>query len=158
MPMRNRPGFTPTSCDNGRTNGGAMYGSPDSYPQITSSTAAVSRTVRVTQPSMVAPIHVSPRSGPLLTRPRDGLSPTSPHSLAGTRIEPPPSFACPTDTIWEATLAAEPPLEPPVECSRFHGLRVGPYDKGSVVIVLPNSGVFVRPITTNPARKKRCVR
>ena len=73
-------------------------------------------------------------------------------------MEPPPSFACPTGTMCAATLAAEPPLEPPVECSRFHGLRVGPYDNGSVVMVLPNSGVLVLPITTNPARKKRCVK
>ena len=93
MPIRNEPGFTPTSCTSGRTNGGAVYGSPDSYPLMTSRTVAVSRTVRVTQPSIVAPIHVSPMSGPLLTRPRDGFNPTRPHSLAGTRIEPPPSFA-----------------------------------------------------------------
>ncbi|CAB4367748.1 unannotated protein [freshwater metagenome] len=92
-----------------------MYGSPLSYPQITSSTAAVSRTVRVTHPSIVEPIHVSATSGPLLTLPRDGFRPTSPHSLAGTRIEPPPSFACPTATMCEATLAADPPLDPPVE-------------------------------------------
>ena len=42
------------------------------------------------------------------------------------RIEPPPSLACATGTIPDATAAAEPPLEPPVEWSRFQGLRVGP--------------------------------
>ena len=55
--------------------------------------AAVSRTDRVTTPSMVEPIQLSPVSGASDTRPRDGLSPTSPHSDAGMRIEPPPSLA-----------------------------------------------------------------
>ena len=32
------------------------------------------------------------------------------------RIEPPPSLACAIGTMPAATAAAEPPLEPPVEC------------------------------------------
>ncbi len=40
------------------------------------------------------PAERSPTSGPNDVRPRDGFRPTSPHSLAGMRIEPPPSFAC----------------------------------------------------------------
>ena len=82
---------------------------------ITSSTPAASRTVRVTDPSIVLPAHASPVTGPWLTRPRVGLSPTSPHSLAGMRMEPPPSLACATATMPDATAAAEPPDEPPVE-------------------------------------------
>jgi hypothetical protein len=69
----------------------------------------------VTAPSIVLPAHASPVIGPWLTRPRVGLSPTSPHSLAGMRMEPPPSLACATDTMPDATAAAEPPDEPPVE-------------------------------------------
>ena len=46
--------------------------------------------------------------------------------LAGMRIEPPPSPACATGTMPLATAAAEPPLEPPGVCARFHGLCVGP--------------------------------
>ena len=42
------------------------------------------------------------------------------------RIEPPPSLACATGTMPDATAAAEPPLEPPVEWSGLQGLRVGP--------------------------------
>jgi hypothetical protein len=42
------------------------------------------------------------------------------------RIEPPPSLACATGTIPDATAAADPPLEPPVECAGFHGLRLAP--------------------------------
>ena len=95
-------------------------------PAMASSSPAVSRTVRVTTPSHTRPLIESPRSGPNEVRPRDGLRPTSPHSLAGMRIEPPPSLACAAATSPAATAAAEPPLEPPVECARFHGLRVGP--------------------------------
>ena len=64
---------------------------------------------------MTLPAHPSPASGPWLTRPRVGLSPTRPHSLAGMRIEPPPSLACATATMPLATAAADPPDEPPVE-------------------------------------------
>src|SRR5690242_3979362 len=122
-----------------------------------SSIAAVSRTVRLTTPSMVAPIHPSP-SGACVTRPRLGLRPTRPHSLAGTRIEPPPSLAWAIGTIRDATAAAEPPEDPPVEWAGFHGLRQGPYASGSVVTVVPNSGVLVRPTTTTPAARNRRAR
>ena len=54
-----------------------------------------------------------PASGPSDTRPRAGLSPTSPQQAAGIRIEPPPSLPCAIGTIPAATAAAEPPLEPP---------------------------------------------
>ena len=40
-------------------------------------------------------------------------------------MDPPPSLACATGTMPEATAAAEPPDDPPVECSVFHGLRDG---------------------------------
>ena len=70
-------------------------------------------------------------------------------------MEPPPSLAWPTATQPAATVAAEPPLLPPVECSVFHGLRAGPYANGSVVMVLPNSGTLVRPIAMKPARRNR---
>src|SRR6476620_10840765 len=99
-----------------------------------SSMAAVSRTARLTTPSMVAPIHPSP-SGSWVTRPRLGFNPTSPHSLAGTRMDPPPSLAWAIGTMRAATADAEPPDEPPVECAGFQGLRHGPYASGSVVTV-----------------------
>ena len=51
----------------------------------------------------------------------------------------------------DATAAAEPPLEPPVLCSVFQGLRVGPKQCGSVVGRMPNSGVLVLPRMTRPA-------
>src|SRR4051794_30880605 len=98
---------------------------------------------------------LSPISGPSEIRCRVGFNPTRPHSLAGMRIEPPPSLACATGTIPEATAAAEPPLEPPVERERSHGLRLGPYARGSVVGRIPSSGVLVLPMVTKPACLKR---
>ena len=52
--------------------------------------------------------------------------PTTPHSAAGWRIEPPVSVPSASGAIEAATAAAEPPLEPPGTRSRSHGLRVGP--------------------------------
>ena len=59
-------------------------------------------------------------------RPRDGLSPTSPHQAAGIRIEPAPSLAWATGTSPAATAAQAPPEEPPGERSGSQGLRVAP--------------------------------
>ena len=86
----------------------------------------MSRTDRDTTSSQVRPPITSPNSGPDDTRARVGFRPTSPHSLAGMRIEPPPSLAWPIGTSPAATAAADPPLEPPVERVVSHGLRVGP--------------------------------
>src|SRR3954452_4410979 len=102
---------------------------------------------------MVPPAQPSPTSGPWLTLARVGFRPTSPHSLAGIRIDPPPSLACARGTIPLATAAADPPDDPPVECSRFHGLRAGGHDLGSVVTVVPSSGTLVRPSAMNPAAR-----
>jgi hypothetical protein len=68
------------------------------------------------------------------------------------RIEPPPSFACASGTIPAATAAAEPPLDPPVEWSVFHGFRHGPRKWDSQVGRIPSSGVLLLPTTTSPAR------
>src|SRR5262245_22303422 len=114
---------------------------------------AVSRTERVTTCSATRPAQPSPTSGPSDVRPRDGFRPTRPHSLAGMRIDPPPSFACAAGTIPVATATAEPPLEPPEERLGSHGFRVRPYATGSVVGTGPSSGVFVFPRKTKPAAR-----
>ena len=119
---------------------------------------AASRTVLVTAPSIVPPAQPSPISGPWLTRPRFGLSPTRPHSLAGIRIDPPPSLACAAGTMPLATAAADPPDEPPVEWPGSHGLRAGGKLFGSVVTVVPISGTFVRPSGTKPAARNASAR
>ena len=84
-----------------------------SGPDVASSSAALSRTVRVTAWPTEAPPQPSPASGPMGLRARVGLSPKRPQQEAGIRIEPPPSVACAIGTMPAATAAAEPPLEPP---------------------------------------------
>ncbi len=69
------------------------------------------------------------------------------------RIDPPPSEACATGAMPEATLAAAPPELPPGVWSMFHGLRVTPNRSDSVREIAPNSGVVVLPINTKPARR-----
>ena len=92
------------------------------------------------------------------TRPRLGLSPTSPQQAAGMRIEPPPSLPWATGTIPAATAAAEPPEEPPGVRVRSQGFRVAPVCRGSVVGRIPNSGMLVMPTTTKPASRRRRTR
>src|SRR5688572_3258998 len=117
---------------------------------IASRATAVSSTVRVRTPRVTSPSQSWPWAGPRETRPRVGFNPTRPHSLAGIRIEPPPSPAVPSATMPDATAAAVPPLEPPVERDVSHGLRVGPYASGSVVGTRPISGQFDFPRKTAP--------
>ena len=95
-------------------------------PAVTSSSAAASRTLRVTTNSAENPLQRSPSAGPKELRPRVGLRPTRPHMLAGPRMEPPPSLACAAGTMPAATAAAEPPLEPPALRAGSQGLRVAP--------------------------------
>ncbi len=87
---------------------------------------AVSRTLRETTSSQVSPERLSPMSGPSVVRARLGFSPTNPQALAGMRIDPPPSLACATGTIPEATAAAAPPLDPPVVREVSQGFRDAP--------------------------------
>jgi hypothetical protein len=51
-----------------------------------------------------------------------GLSPNNPQQEAGILIEPPPSLACAAGKIRLATAAADPPDDPPLVRSKFHGL------------------------------------
>ena len=88
-------------------------------------------------------------------RPWLGFSPTRPQHDAGMRIEPPPSLACASGTMPDATAAAAPPLDPPGVREVSHGLWVAPQATGSVVGTLPSSGLFVRPAMTSPASRNR---
>ncbi len=54
-----------------------------------------------------------------------------------------------------ATAAAEPPEEPPGVRSVSHGLRAGPWTRGSVTGRIPYSGSFVVPTITKPAARIR---
>src|SRR5579863_9790925 len=101
-----------------------------SGPEVASSSAALSRTLRVTACCTLAPFHPSPTSGPEGLRARVGFNPKRPQAEAGMRIEPPPSVACAMGSMPDATAAAAPPLEPPALRAVFHGLRVGPLRRG----------------------------
>src|SRR6266478_2478496 len=94
----------------------------------------------------------------LSTCPQEKPAQPSPRSEAGIRIEPPPSLACATGRIRAATTAPAPPDEPPEECARFQGLRVGPCRRGSVVGIRPNSGLALFPKIATPVARKRWAR
>src|SRR5215471_890501 len=141
--MRRRPGSTPTSVANGRTGGGAQYGSPSAGPAVASSNTALSRTERVSACSTAAPAATSPYSGPSGLRARVGFRANTPHADAGYRSDPPRSLPCANGTMPAATAAADPPLDPLVDRSTSQGLRVGPNRTGSHAGASPNSGVFV---------------
>ena len=98
---------------------------------MTSRNAALSRTVVAIGPAVDSPV-TSPYTGALLTRPRLALKPTSPQTLAGIRIEPPPSLAWAIGTSPAATAAAAPPDEPPALRVRSYGVRAGGALSGSV--------------------------
>jgi hypothetical protein len=74
------------------------------------------------------------------------------------RIEPPPSLACARGRMRAATAAPAPPEDPPEECARFHGFRVGPNRRDSVVGINPNSGLELFPKIATPASRKRRAR
>src|SRR5262249_23047406 len=89
------------------------------------------------------------------TRPYVGFTPTTPHSDAGWRIEPPVSDPRPSAANPAATAAADPPLDPPGTRRASWGLRVGPNAEFSVDEPIANSSQFVLPIMTPPAATTR---
>src|SRR6266404_523134 len=87
------------------------------------------------------------------TRPYVGLSPTTPHSAAGCRIEPPVSEPSAPKASSAATAAAEPPLDPPGTRDRSHGLRVDFSAEFSVDEPMANSSRLVLPNGIAPAAR-----
>src|SRR4029450_12312806 len=114
-----------------------------------------SRRLSLTTWPQATPPQPSPRSGPSGLRARVGFKPNTPEAEAGIRIEPPPSLACATGRMRGETAPAAPPDEPPEECSRFQGLRVGPCSRDSVVGIRPNSGLELLPKIETPVSRKR---
>src|SRR5258707_14943446 len=133
---------------------GAESASPASGPAITSKSKRTSATVRAMGPTTPiqekapAPGGKCPVEG---MRPGVGFNPQIPQKCAGTRIEPPPSLPTPPAEQPAAMAAASPPLEPPAECARFHGLLVFPVRRLSVSEAIKNSGVLVLPGRMAPA-------
>ncbi len=115
---------------------------------------AASRTSRVIGPAlenmMVLPM--PPCRG---SRPLPGYRPYTPHSAAGMRIEPPPSLASATGVRPAATVAAEPPLDPPGLRPRSQGLRHSGSSRLTVRGNSANSGRLVLPMMTAPAARSR---
>src|SRR5262245_53896564 len=87
-----------------------------------------------------------------LTRPYVGLSPTTPVSDAGQRIEPPVSVPIAARHSPAARAAAEPPLDPPALRSRSQGLQVG-----GESVPYANSCVTTFPRMIAPASSSRAV-
>src|SRR3954467_8807507 len=82
--------------------------------------------------------------------------PTTPHSAAGWRLEPPGSDPGARGATPAAPAAALPPLDPPGTREWSCGLRVGPKAEFSVELPMANSSRFVLPTTIAPAAVRRC--
>ena len=74
-----------------------------------------------------------------------------PQCDAGPRIEPPVSEPSANGARPAATAAPEPLDEPPVKCSRFHGLRAGGHGRSNDGPPCANSCVASLPSSTAPA-------
>src|SRR5947209_12628268 len=111
--------------------GACQIQSCDEGPAIASSKAAASRTVRAIGPCTDRPL-ISLDVGAAETRPRLVLMPNRPLTLDGMRIDPPPSLPGAAGPKPLATAVPAPPLEPPAERCRSHGVRAGGCPSGSV--------------------------
>ena len=104
---------------------GRVRGSRGSGPAMAASTSAASSTLRAMGPTWSSD-QASAAQPCRLARPKVGLSPTTPHSAAGMRIEPPVSVPRAAYTMPRATAAADPLLDPPASRVGSCGLGVGP--------------------------------
>ncbi len=79
------------------------------------------------------------------------MIPTTPHSDAGWRTEPPVSDPSAAGTAPAATSAAEPPDDPPGTRVRSNGWSERPYAECSVDEPIPNSSQLLLPAIKAPA-------
>src|ERR1700677_3906030 len=98
--------------------------SPGKFPDMPSSSSAASATVRALGPFPLSPAR-SGISGPPEILPLVGLMPNRPQTLDGMRMEPAPALPCAGGARQAATAAAAPPLDPPADRVRSHGVRAG---------------------------------
>src|SRR6478672_501528 len=118
---------------------------------------AASRTVELKVP-MLSSVGAEGKMPSIGHHPAPDLYPTTPHSAAGTRTEPPASVPMANADRPAAMATAEPLLDPPgVRCvvasQGFHGilcLRLIPPRANSVVLVFPRM--------TQPARLSRATK
>src|SRR2546426_1946257 len=150
QPIRSAGGRMRVSAAYDASGLGIRNGSPICGTATKSRLAAGSRTLIVCRKFWPRPNPFSSCSGPTDTRPRDGLRPTPPHMLAGMRIDPAMSDPCAIGTMPAATAAMPPPVEPPAEYPRFHGVDVLPRSALSVVPDIEYSGAADRPRMLTP--------
>jgi hypothetical protein len=151
-PIRKPLTSSPESSD-GREPGIDVESS-GSWPQIVSNANAASSTDAANGPIWSSD-DANATSPYRDTSPYVGFTPTTPHSAAGCRIEPPVSEPNANGANPAATAAAEPPLEPPGTRDGSCGLRVGPNAEFSVDEPIANSSRFVLPMITAPASRRR---
>src|SRR5690606_14433010 len=84
-----------------------------------------------------------------------GLNPTRPQNAAGIRMDPPPSEPSAAVARPPPTDAAAPPLDPPEVREGSQGFAVSGMSRFSFVAEWQNSGTFVLPGMTTPARRSR---
>ena len=113
-----------------------------------------SATVRVIGPQ-VSSVSLSVRIPWRLISPSVGLRPTTPHMLAGRRIEPPASLPRLAKTRRPATAAAEPLDEPPVTRPGSHGFLARPASTLNPKGLQPLSEVLTPPTSMAPAASRR---
>ena len=144
---------------NGQLGSAGVYDSAScaSSPVHDASMKAVSATVRPIGPSTEITDQPSGRAS-LPTNPGDGRKPTTPHSAAGMRSEPPVSEPVHSGSRSHASAAAEPPEEPPALSAGLNGLPVAPHTGLRVLAPAPMSGTLVLAVTMAPARFSRATR
>ncbi len=150
MPTRRGPGSRRAASTNGPDPGAPVAYGNGARPTRASSSRAASSTVRAIGPVTDSWSGESSPE-PIGSRPREGLSPTTPTVAEGMRIDPPPSEPTAAGSRPAATATAAPPLEPPAPAEGRHGSRAGAWMSGSVNPVSPNSEVLVLPTLTAPA-------
>src|SRR5579862_3155071 len=90
-----------------------------------------------------------------LMRPCVGLRPTTPHSAAGMRTDPPLSEPIERGTRPAATCAPAPELDPPGEYCGFQGFLIRPKSGLSPESPSANLFMFAFPMITAPAALTR---
>src|SRR5690606_21489088 len=89
------------------------------------------------------------------TRPGDGRKPTTPHTAAGIRKDPPVSEPVQIGSMSVASATAEPPDDPPAMRLGLNGFPVAPQTGLRVFTPAPNSGTLVFATTIAPALRTR---
>mmetsp|Transcript_3297 Transcript_3297/g.11897 ORF Transcript_3297/g.11897 Transcript_3297/m.11897 type:complete len:282 (+) Transcript_3297:615-1460(+) len=132
-----------------------LVASSSSSPCIAASTTAASPTVRASTPTVSNELQYAINPN-LDTRPYVGFNPTTPQYAAGNRTDPPVSLPSAKNADPFATAAALPALDPPAvrAPSDDVGFNVAPRVDVVPELPMPNSSMFVVPMSTAPERSR----